>query len=103
MKINEYNLAKILKREWFIESGEPHLEEDDLVQMPNEVTLDNKIADTLYEPNSFDGFTSMELHKEDDGYYLRHIWQEPIGDYGTHWYVQWYKSINNEEIEKIIK
>ncbi len=100
---NKYNLAKMLNRDWFIEVGKTHLEEDDLVQMPDEVTLDNKIADSLYEPNSFFGFDSIELHKENEGYYIRHIWQEPIGDYGTHQYVQWYKSINNEEINKCLK
>lgn len=100
--LNKYNLARTLKEEWFLQIGEPHLEDDDLIKMPNQITLDNKVADSLYEPNSFFGFYSIELHKEEDGYYLRHMWQEPIGDYGTQWWVQWYKSINNKEIDKIL-
>ena len=64
--------------------------------------MDNLIAATDYEANSFFGMSYTELYKEDDGYYLRHVWSEPIGDYGTSWYAQWYMSINNTEIEEII-
>lgn len=99
--LNQYNLSKILDEDWFNEVGEPHPFDRDLIEMPD-ITMDYKIAESLYEPNSLFGHCGMELYKEENAYYLRRWWMEPIGDYGWSSYAQWYKSVNDKEIEKII-
>lgn len=101
-KVNEIDICQVLDEDLFDKIGETHENEDDLLKMPNEVTMDNRIASSLYEGNSFFGNSYMDLYQEEDGYYIKRCWKEPIGDYASHWLSEWFKCNNNVAVEKAL-